>query len=111
MKVALDTTHTTLVIKLIGSISAFRDAETFYKQVSEKVTDELENIILDFNECSLPDSRFISKILELYHVSRKKEITVNLMCDNNPDVFDIVKLAYLDKIMPLISSREEVTGS
>jgi anti-anti-sigma regulatory factor len=98
-----------LMVSLYGILFESGNADVFARAVREAMPTGLKYLVFNFNESSLPDSRFISKMIELYHENKRNGVAIYLICGKNEDVADLFKVNFLDKIMPIITSTEQLS--
>jgi anti-anti-sigma regulatory factor len=96
------------VFMLLGMLTGQNDGTMFMDEVRKTIQSSTTHVIFDFNESSLPDSRFLGKMIELFHENKRKGIKTYLIGGKNEDIVELFKIAYIDKIMPLIQSEDDI---
>jgi anti-anti-sigma regulatory factor len=103
MKIQHDNHEDRLVILLLGSLSSSGDAQLFADYARQTITADTTSVCIDFNQAAIPDSRFIGRVIELYHYCKGRGIEVRLRADRNRDVAELIRFTELDEFMPLES--------
>jgi len=94
----------------MGILTNHSAGQTFIDRVRKETLPDTRYIVLNFNESSLPDSRFIGKLIELYHEYKRSGIKMYLLGSKNEDITDLFKVAYLDRLMPFIKSEDDIVA-
>lgn len=109
MNIKIEKKNQGLVVELVGALYETGNAEAFAKSVREATAEPYRFVVFDFNDASLPDSRFISKIIEIQKENKRRKVATYLLCGRNPDVLEMFRISFLDKLMPVISDLNQVT--
>ncbi len=109
MQLQTDKKGTTLVVRLMGSLSEFGVAEQFHEIVSKQLGPDIKHLVYNFNEASLPDSRFIGRMVEIYK-NRHDQIKVHVLCDRNEDVKELLLICGMKNILTFLSAENQIPG-
>ncbi len=110
MKILIEGDASGPVIRLIGVLSEFGNAERFSQNAMKTLDDNPKFVAVDFTEAALPDSRFISRLISLYTEAKKRGIKTYLLCNGNAEVLDLIRVSHLHAIMPLIQSVQDIVA-
>lgn len=108
MKIAFEPFRGGLMVRLLGTLTEMGNADRFRDSVRERLAEKPAFITFDFSEASLPDSRFIGRIVELYHDCKQDLINAYLYCGTNEDVLDIFRIASIEQFIPILTSPENI---
>jgi anti-anti-sigma regulatory factor len=79
-------------------------------EVSEVLSDIITYMVFDFSNSSLPNSRFLGKMMELFKSNKRCGIRTFIFCGNNEKIKDLFEIAYVDHIIPIINDINEAAS-
>jgi len=96
-----------IIVGLSGNIS-IGDADMMSSEVIEAMSHSLTYVVFDFAHASLPNSRFLGKMMEIYKLNRHRGVNTFIFCGENGEVRDLFKAAYVDHIIPTVENVNDV---
>jgi anti-anti-sigma regulatory factor len=111
VKIEIERQGARVMFKLLGLVTRTGNAAEFADTVHRAmITADADVIVLDFSEASLPDSRCIGKVVELFREFDAAGKKTYILCHENPDVLELFSLAYVDTFIPVVEHREDIPG-
>lgn len=107
MQIKVDRKGTALIVQLMGNLSEFGVAGRFYDSVSENISPDIRHLVYNFDQTSLPDSRFIGKMVEIYKNNRDR-VKMYALCDQNDDVKELLLICGMTHILTFLSSESQI---
>lgn len=95
-------------IQISGLLTGQKDGNELVSCFLKEIDSQTQYGVLDFSISALPDSRFISRLLELHHNAKNHGIKMYLYCGENNLIQELFRISYLDRIMPLIKSPNDI---
>jgi anti-anti-sigma factor len=92
-----------LLFRLSGTLSEIGAANRFIDFVREHVRPEIQTLVFDLAKASLPDSRFIGRLIQLSQECTLKKMKIYLYYGENKEVENLIKITNLDGIFPMLS--------
>jgi anti-anti-sigma regulatory factor len=99
-----------IVVVLSGDITGLKDPDKMSLEVREILSNALPYMVFDFSNSSLPNSRFLGKMMELFKSNKSRGIQTFIFCGDNDKVKDLFEIAYVDHIIPIIADINEAAS-
>jgi anti-anti-sigma regulatory factor len=104
MEIAIKKTKTDgIIVVLSGEITGLKDADVMFFEVTGALSETIPYFVFDFTKSSLPNSRFLGKMMEVYKSNKSRGVQTFIFCGGNNLVKDLFKVAYVDHIIPIIA--------
>ncbi len=110
MKIEIKSHKNGVIVVLNGVVFETGNAEVFSKTANALISKDNKFFALDFSASSLPDSRFLSRMVEIYNENKKIGVPLYLICGGNDDVLELFKISYFDQIISIFKTEDEISS-
>jgi anti-anti-sigma regulatory factor len=99
-----------IIIVLSGELTGLQDADKMASEITEAYADDISYMVFDFANSSIPNSRFLGKMMAIYKLNKSRKVQTYIYFADNGEVRDLFKAAYVDHIIPIVAQIHDAAA-